>query len=157
MKSRVTLDAEAIKQLRSWRAQQDLERRSWVEGYEDSGLVFTHEDGRPLHPYYISEIFRRLVQEAGLPHLTFHGLRHEHASLLLSAGVPITAVSKRLGHASAAITSDLYSHLLDDADRRMADAVETVLESSARSVHTFRTHPPQRQREGLINQPKKLF
>jgi hypothetical protein len=72
-------------------------------------------------------------------HLTFHGLRHEHASLLLSAGVPITAVSKRLGHASAAITSDHYSRLLEDADGRMADAAESVLGFSAQ-LHTHCTH-----------------
>ena len=90
--------------------------------------VFTYEDGRPVNPYYISDVFRRLVKQAGLPQLTFHGLRHEHASLLLSAGASITAVSKRLGHSSASITSDLYSHLLDDADRSMADAVQDVLD-----------------------------
>jgi integrase len=93
-----------------------------------------------VNPYFISDLFRKLV--AQLPHLTFHGLRHEHASLLLSAGVPITAVSKRLGHASAAITSDQYSHLLEDADRRMADAVESVLGLSAQ-LHTLHTHEGQ--------------
>lgn len=102
--------------------------------------MFTYEDGRPLDPHYISKAFRRIVRAIDLPHLTFHGLRHEHASLLLSAGVPITAVSERLGHASAAITSDLYSHLLEDADRRMADAVETVL-AGPRRKGAPKVHP----------------
>lgn len=154
---RVTLDAVAVQALRDWRAQQDRERAAWSDGLEDEGWVFTYDDGRPLNPYYISDVFRKLVVQAGLPHLTFHGLRHEHASLLLSAGVPITAVSKRLGHASAAITSDLYSHLLDDADRQMAEAVESVLGAPVATAHTSHTQSTQRRRKGLINQPEKLF
>lgn len=124
---RVTLDATTVAQLLAWRGVQDADRHAWGSSYQESGWVFTYEDGRPLEPHYISKTFRKIVRAIDLPHLTFHGLRHEHASLLLSAGVPITAVSKRLGHSSAAITSDLYSHLLEDADRRMADAIETVL------------------------------
>jgi integrase len=91
-----------------------------------------------VNPNYVSGVFGELVAQAGLPHLTFHGLGHEHASLLLSAGVPISAVLKGLGHASAAITSDHFSHLLEDADRRMADAAESVLGLSAqqRTLHT---------------------
>ena len=154
---RVSLDESAVRQLQAWRQVQDADRRTWGSSYEDGGWVFTYEDGRPLQPHYISKVFRRIVAGLDLPHLTFHGLRHEHASLLLSAGVPITAVSKRLGHASAAITSDLYSHLLDDADRRMADAVDTVLGTSNEKVHPRFTQPPRRDRKGLPSEDVTLF
>lgn len=137
---RVSLDAVTVRQLWDWRARQHREQQLWDNLYQDEGWVFTYEDGRPLNPYYISDVFRKLVARAGLPHLTFHGLRHEHASLLLSAGVPITAVSKRLGHSSTAITGDLYSHLLDDADRQMAEAVQAVLGGTESGLHTHRTH-----------------
>lgn len=137
---RVSLDRHAVELLEAWKAQQDRERAEWENLYQDAGWVFTYPDGRPLNPYYISDVFRKLVARAGLPHLTFHGLRHEHASLLLSAGVPITAVSEGLGHASTAITGDPYSDLLDDADRQMADAIETVLRSGDPGSHTHRTH-----------------
>ena len=154
---RVTLDAVAVHALRAWRAQQAVERELWSDRAPDEDWVFTYDDGRPLNPYYISDVFRKLVAQAGLPHLTFHGLRHEHASLLLSAGVPILAVSKRLGHALAAITSDLYSHLLDDADRQMADAVESVLGTPVAAAHTSHTQGRQEQQKGLISQQEKLF
>jgi integrase len=136
---RVTLDKVALQRILGWKVEQDREREIWENQYHDDGWVFTYEDGRPLSPYYISQSFRTLVDRAELPHLTFHGLRHEHASLLLAAGMPITAVSKRLGHASSAITSDLYSHLLDDIDRQMADAIEGVLDGSSAGLHTHRT------------------
>lgn len=136
---RVTPDRVAVRRLLNWKQQQGRERALWENQYHDGGWVFTYEDGRPLSPYYVSQSFRALVDRADLPHLTFHGLRHEHASLLLAAGMPITAVSKRLGHASSAITSDLYSHLLDDIDRQMADAIEAILGSSSTDLHTPRT------------------
>lgn len=139
---RVTLDRTALRRLHDWKQLQDQDRAAWENQYHDDGWVFTYPDGRPLSPYYISQSFRDLVNRSGLPHLTFHGLRHEHASLLLAAGMPITAVSKRLGHASIAITSDLYSHLLDDIDRQMADAIESVLDSTATRLHTTGTPTP---------------
>ena len=154
---RVTLDEVVVAELRAWRGQQDTDRQLFGSAYRDDGWVFTYEDGRPLHPYYISDVFRRLVRQADLPHLTFHGLRHEHASLLLSAGVSITAVSKRLGHSSASITSDLYSHLLDDADRHMADAVQGVLAAQDRSEHTSSTQGPERRRKGPTSEDETLF
>ena len=153
----MTLDAVAVLALRDRRERQDRAGTTWSPSLDDVNWVFTYDDGRPINPYYISDVFRKLVPQAGLSHLTFHGLRHEHASLLLSAGVSITAVSKRLGHASAAITSDLYSHLLDDAERQMAEAVESVLGAPVATAHAPHTQLTQRQRKGLIDQPEKLF
>jgi len=54
-----------------------------------------------------------------------HGLRHTYATLALEAGVPIEVVSKRLGHASIAITADLYQHVTKSVDRNAAEAVAT--------------------------------
>lgn len=82
----------------------------------------------------------RAAGERGLPQITVHGLRHVHASLLLSVGAPMAVVWKRLGHSTITITSDLYSHLLPDANRAAADAVEAVLPPRAsRSEHTVST------------------
>lgn len=71
-------------------------------------------------PAPMSRVFDTIAARAGMPHLTVHGLRHEHASLLLQAGVPLLVASKRLGHSGIAITADLYSHLLPQADRDAA-------------------------------------
>ncbi len=121
------------------------------------GLGFHYDDGRPLNPYYISDVFRRLVR-AG--RAAASDLPRSQGTSTLRCCCPQRADhrrSKRLCHASAAITSDLYSHLLDDADRRMADAVETVLGASVAAAHTSHTPRPQRQQKGLTSQPEKLF
>ena len=73
--------------------------------------MFAKPDGSFLDPDYFSIRFSRVVQATDLPYLTFHSLRHTHATILLGAGVPITVVSKRLGHSSIAITGDVYSHV----------------------------------------------
>ena len=44
--------------------------------------------------------------------IRFHDLRHTAASLLLNQGIPVIAVSRRLGHAKASITLDVYGHLI---------------------------------------------
>ena len=51
-----------------------------------------------------------------MPDKTFHSLRHAHASMLINAGVDIITVSRRLGHSAAAITLDVYGHLIEGAD-----------------------------------------
>jgi integrase len=58
--------------------------------------------------------------KAGIPkskQITFHGLRHTHASYLISNGANISYVSKRLGHKNIAVTMEVYSHLLQDAQQ----------------------------------------
>jgi integrase len=62
-----------------------------------------------------------------LPPVTFHALRHSHASALIAAGVDPVSVSKRLGHGSPAITLSLYSHLFTNTDGRAAAAIDAAL------------------------------
>ena len=55
-----------------------------------------------------------LCIEADIPVVTLHGLRHTHASVLISSGISIASVSKRLGHSNISITQKVYMHLLDE-------------------------------------------
>lgn len=56
--------------------------------------------------------FKEWVKKAGVPELSYHGFRHSFASLMLSRGVPITVVSKYLGHSNSQTTLETYSHFL---------------------------------------------
>ncbi len=58
--------------------------------------------------------FNRAALEAGTPGLTPHELRHTAASLAVRAGANVKALQRMLGHASAAITLDIYADLFDD-------------------------------------------
>lgn len=128
---RVALADGAVGAVIAWQMQQAAERRAWGEAWQDSGYVFTREDGSPLRPETISDVFKAAVTRAGLPPASFHSLRHVHASLMLASGVSLAIVSKRLGHSTITITSDLYSHLFADAHQAAAEAAEAVLPARA--------------------------
>ena len=98
--------------------------------WTNTGYVFTQPDGIPVVPDRVTQDFARLVREAGLPHLTLHGLRHAHATLMLTSGVHLKIVSERLGHSNIAITADTYSHVLPGMQEAAAEAVELLLRRS---------------------------
>jgi integrase len=91
---------------------------------------------RPLDPSYVTRLFQKLRKgsEEELPPLTFHGLRHCHASLMLASGADLAVVSKLLGHKSITITADIYRHLIGTV---ASDAVNGAANLIA---HTQRTH-----------------
>jgi len=64
------------------------------------------------------------ADKAGLPYITLHGLRHSHVSYLISLGVPITVISRRIGHKSPKITLDTYSHMYEQGARDVAALLE---------------------------------
>ncbi|HTM12339.1 MAG TPA: tyrosine-type recombinase/integrase, partial [Bryobacteraceae bacterium] len=73
-----------------------------------------------LDPALVSQTIVRRLQKAGILDASFHTLRHTHASHLLSRGVPLAAVSARLGHADPSITARIYSHAIPTDDARAA-------------------------------------
>jgi integrase len=89
----------------------------------------------PIDPSYVTRLFRKLRKGAGdeLPPLSFHGLRHCAASLMLASGADIAVVSKLLGHASIAITADVYGHLVGTIAQKAVDGAANLI---AHTVHT---------------------
>jgi integrase len=124
---RVSLDASSVIVLRAHRAAQRKERLVVGAGWIDHGLVFCRYDGSPLHPDLVTRRFRTLVEQAGLPKIRLHDLRHTYATLALRAGVHPKVVSERLGHATVGITLDLYSHVAPSLDEQAAETVAGLL------------------------------
>lgn len=103
------------------------------------GFVFRNLNGNPVRRNHFGELWRRAVEDAGLPAgVRFHDLRHTYASLLIAAGESVTVVSKRLGHASAVETLETYAHMWPDSDGRTVDVLDAAyarhvdVESAAR-------------------------
>jgi len=107
----VKLDSFLVGVLRAHRRRQLEERLAWGPEWVDTGLVFVREDGTPPLPEHFSNVFERLVKNAGLPPIRLHDARHTCATLALQQRIPTEVVSKMLGHASPAITSGIYSHV----------------------------------------------
>lgn len=124
----VALSDRLVGALMEWQIRQDTEREAWGEAYQDSGRVFTYEDGRQLRPGYPSSALKTLLKRHGLPDLKFHGLRHQFASILLESDVPLALVSKMMGHSTINITADLYGHMVKGTAHRVADAAASWFE-----------------------------
>jgi integrase len=94
----------------------------------DEGLVMTTTIGTPLVASNVHyKQFLPLLERAGLPRIRLHDLRHTAATLLLRANVNPKVVSEMLGHASIALTLDIYSHVLPDMQQDATVAMERVL------------------------------
>ena len=124
----VPLAAPVVALLRAHREHQDQQRRHAGVAWQDHDLVFTNEVGRYLYPDYVSTKFSRYARECGLPHIGGpHGLRHSLASALDANGSGLATISALLGHASTAVTSKVYTHMLKGADRTAVDAHAAAL------------------------------
>ena len=100
----------------------------------DDALVFADHEGRHLQPEHFSRSFadalRRCARQLGQaapPAIRLHDLRHTHATILLTAGVPVHVVSQRLGHTSAVITLQVYAHVVPGSQRDAADLFARII------------------------------
>lgn len=103
-----------------------LEKRTSKGKYLDNDLVICTNKGTPCTPRNLMRVFYSLLQKIDVPKITFHNLRHTHATLLLIAGIHPKIVSERLGHASVKITLDLYSHLLPNMQAEAAQSIGNI-------------------------------
>ena len=93
-----------------------LKEAHLAAGRNADAFVFPSRSGEPIdHDAFSGRHWRPMLNRLGLSGLDFHHLRHYYASALLYAGVSITEVSRRLGHADPAITLRIYSHALPEA------------------------------------------
>ena len=116
---------KALRQQRQLQAEKRLdEGPAWDT---DNDLVFRNVTGGPVNPDWFSRHFDKLVEQADVPRIRLHDLRHTNATLSLKAGVHPKVVSERLGHSSIAITLDLYSHVTPGISREAAATVESMM------------------------------
>jgi integrase len=130
----VPIDDDTVAMLRRHQEAQGIERVAWGPAWNDAGLVFTHEDGRPLRPEYATRHFQALSHDAGLPVIRLHDLRHSNASLALEAGVEMKVVSERLGHSQISVTADLYTHVSRGLGRDAADRIAAALKTTSQTL-----------------------
>lgn len=129
-RSRRVIDIEprVVANLRRHRAAQEMERRVAGEAWAEHDLVFTTPTGAPLDGrHLIRAWFRPLLNEAGLPPIRIHDLRHSYAPIALALGVHPKVVQEAMGHSTIAVTLDLYSHVVPSLQREAAKEMGTAL------------------------------
>jgi integrase len=123
----VALHEREVALLARIRARQAAEREAWAGDWHETDLVFTREDGEPVHPDYVSDTFGRLAFAAGLPPVRVHDLRHAWASYALSGGIEPAVVQQRLGHSTIKLTLDTYTTVLGELAKRAAQTVGEII------------------------------
>lgn len=123
----ISIDKKTINLLRLYKNRQ---RQIFIEtGARVSSVVFA----TPLKEYQNmatrQESLDRRIAEIGIPRFTFHAFRHTHASLLLNAGISYKELQYRLGHATLAMTMDIYGHLSKDKEKEAVSYYEKAINS----------------------------
>lgn len=113
-----------LKQYRQWHLELRLKNG---DRWQDTDYLFVQDDGRPISPDSIGSWLGKFSKRHGLPHIHAHAFRHTVASVLISNGTDIVTVSKRLGHARTSTTTDIYSHVIQEADAQASECISDIL------------------------------
>jgi integrase len=127
----ITLPDILVDVLRDYRkAQLELRMRLGTGKLQADDLLFADINGGPLHPHHFGTRWAECAVSLGFPGVSFHALRHTHASHLIDQGVDIVTISKRLGHSKPDITLRSYAHLFRKDDGKAAAAINAVFKSA---------------------------
>lgn len=121
------LPQTCIRALRDQRRAQAALQLSAGPDWQGDGHVFTTPIGTPIDPRNLTTEFHRITTKAGLGPRRFHALRHSAATLMLAQGVPLAVISDVLGHASYAITADVYARVGEELKHEAAAAMDVAL------------------------------
>lgn len=121
----VSISLAVLDLLKRWQSEQ-AEFYKFL-GITPSDYVLTADDGQPMHPDSPTDWLAKFAKRHDLPPIHPHKFRHTQASLLISEGVDILTVSKRLGHAKVSTTLDIYSHALAKSDEKASDTLDSLI------------------------------
>ena len=118
--------------LKQQKAFQEQRQAAAREAWERSDMVFTTAFGGYYGEQYLNAKFKKFAKKIGLPEsIHIHSLRHTTASLLINSDVSPKVIAEQLGHSSAAITQDIYSHIFASSKARAMQALDMKLNAKA--------------------------
>jgi integrase len=130
----IDLSADCLALLRKQKRAQAELRLLAGSAYQDHGLIFAYEQppfGMPLSANNIGQRdYAAMIKAAGVRTITFHGLRHTAATMMLQEGIPLKVVAERLGHKKPTITLDIYAHALPSMQKEAAHKLGALLSRS---------------------------
>ncbi len=114
-------------ELLTHKEQQDILIKRLGLIFKDEDLVVTDELGGRKDPKNLLRQMERLTKKAGVKRISFHGIRHTNATLMLTNGESIKVVADRLGHSRASTTLNFYAHSIPAMDAKAAISFENFL------------------------------
>ncbi len=118
---KISLSPFLLEVLQQHRRQQEDLQRTAGDAWQDNDLVFCNRHGGFINPDTLRVWFKESLEDAGLPSMRFHDLRHSAATLLLAMGVHVKVVQELLGHSNVLITLNTYSHVLPSLHEKAMD------------------------------------
>ncbi len=115
-----------------WREQQEATAEWAGREFRETDFVFTRPDDTLPDRHHVGKIFHAIVEQAGLPRIRLHDLRHTYATLLRKYGRSIEEISKVLGHASEVVTVTIYSHWKGES-QAVAETMDSILEKAEKN------------------------
>ena len=116
----IELSSDTVEILRAHKERQNLEQMVFGNAWQDTGYIFTKEDGSPIDPTRPYFIFKRALQELNLRNEPLHVLRHTHITELLRSGISPHIVAFRVGDTVPTIL-ETYASVIALDDRLSAD------------------------------------
>lgn len=113
-----------LSQFKQWHTKQRLMNG---DRWKDTGYLFTKDNSEPMHPDSLTDWLSKFSERHGLPNVHPHKFRHTMANLLYFGGVDSITISKRLGHAKVSTTTDIYSHIIKQADERASECIAAAV------------------------------
>ena len=129
----IAMPSLLVEELRRQRIIQATEMLRCGVGLNADSYVVARQDGERINPRTLTSWVSRFMNLRGSK-VRLHGLRHSHASHMLAEGVHPKVVQERLGHASIAITMDIYSHLLPNMQVDAAAKIDAVLRAAQKNT-----------------------
>lgn len=116
-----------INMLKKYRTWYEAEKERCGDLWNNSNRLFVTWNGNPMHPDTVTDWFRSFIKKNNLPKITFHGLRHTNATLLISKNVDVAVVASRLGHAQITTTLNFYVHPVQSHNKEAGQVLEKML------------------------------
>lgn len=132
----ISIDDDTVEMLKEHKKQQERDKLRVGSDYEDLDLVCSTTVGGMMKPTYLYTVMRRTCEKAKVKRISFHGLRHTHATLLLADGVHPKIVQERLGHRSIETTLDTYSHIIPGIQEIAATSIQRSLHPTPKKEET---------------------
>lgn len=126
----IAIPKKLVKILKRHRKKQLKMQKVIGKEYNQEKFVCITEEGKLISPSSLNHKFKDILRDNKLPSIRIHDLRHSHASLLLSKGISPKAISERLGHSTITITMDLYTHIYDSLNRKVARKSNSFLKTN---------------------------
>jgi integrase len=123
----IAIGPAMVKVLRDHKVRQDTEKAEAGILYHDRDYVFPRKDGEPYYPRYFTDQWEDACVAAGVPVIVLDDARHTSATAGADAGVPEHVMQKRLGHADARTTREVYTHVLPESERKAAELMDSAL------------------------------